>query len=113
MNFQVAVSPRCRDDILRNALWWAENHSPEQALTWVNTVEQQFKELRTMPERFGLAPENPKCTRELRQQSVGLGDRRSYQAVFTIIDQSVFVLAVRRAAQDHELTDADVNEGTL
>ena len=37
---------------------------------------------------------------DLREKLVGLGNQRGYRALFTIREQTVYVLAIHRAAQD-------------
>lgn len=105
MNFNVIVLPQALDDISRNASWWAENHSLEQARKWATAIRGQLETLRTMPERFAIAPENAKCSAEVREQPLGIGPRKMYRAVFTIRDESVFVLAVRAGEQASIETD--------
>ncbi len=102
---QVVVHPQARDAIARNADWWAEHHSVDQALTWVNSVEQQLQELAEFPERFGLAAENELFPYEIRQVLVGLGNRRSYRALYTIDENVVHVLTVLRASQGEIQSD--------
>ena len=58
MSFVVQIADQAEADIDRNAIWWADNHSVEQAITWIQTIRQQLKALSTMPERFSIAPEN-------------------------------------------------------
>lgn len=99
MNFNVIVLPQAIDDIARNADWWAENHSLEQAREWAVAMRGKLESLRTMPERFAVAPENSKCSVEIREQPLGIGARKTYRAVFTIREQSVYVLAVRAGEQ--------------
>jgi plasmid stabilization system protein ParE len=99
MSFEVINTARAEADILRNAHWWAEHHSKPQAVVWVNTLRQQFRTLAEMPERFSLAPENEQFGYEIRQMLVGPGNKPSFRAIYTIVDQSVFVLTVRRGAE--------------
>ena len=100
MKFEVRLTKEANTDILRNMVWWAENHSARQAMDWEVAVRNQVKSLSVMPRRFGFAPENEKVEPELHQMLVGLGTRPTYRAIFTINDSTVFVLAVRRGAQD-------------
>lgn len=81
-------------------VWWAENHSASQAVAWEEAIRKQLSGLSEMPRRFGFAPENDKVDQELHQMMVGLGSRPSYRAIFTVEDLTVFILAVRRGAQD-------------
>ncbi|MEM6692743.1 MAG: type II toxin-antitoxin system RelE/ParE family toxin [Planctomycetota bacterium] len=110
-SFIVVILPQASEDITRNADWWAENHSLDQALAWTEVIQEQLQQLGSMPERFGLAPENAKFEIEIRQQPIGIGAKKTYRAVFTIRDRSVFILAVRRAAQD--ALSADEIQDTL
>ena len=58
MTFQVIVGPIVKEDLSRNANWWADNHSVDQAVKWIDAVELQLRDLALNPERFGYAPEN-------------------------------------------------------
>ncbi len=100
MNHELIVQPTAKADITRNAIWWADNHSLQQAIDWVDAVETQLNELKRNPERFGFALENGLFSYPLRQMPIGLGNRQSYRAGFTIRGSEVHVLTIRRAAQD-------------
>ena len=105
MNYGLVLTARARADILRNAEWWAENHSPNQAISWFDSIYEQLEGLRLMPERFPLAPENGLVEVEIREMPLGVGTRPSYRAVFTIKLLEVHVLTVRRASQDSVTTE--------
>ncbi|QDS90833.1 hypothetical protein EC9_50510 [Rosistilla ulvae] len=98
MSFRLNVTNRARDDITRNASWWAENHSLDEALTWYDSVYDQLNELLAFPESHGLAAENDAFPYELREKLVG-GKKRTYRAIFTIEGAEIRVLTIRRAAQ--------------
>ena len=100
MTFQVIVGPIAKEDLSRNANWWANNHSVDQAVKWIDAVELQLQDLVLNPEGFGYAPENGLFSYPLHQMLVGMGKRRSYRAVYTIKPTEVHVLTIRRAAQD-------------
>jgi plasmid stabilization system protein ParE len=105
MTFQVRISPRAEQDIERNAQWWADNHSVEQAVRWLYAVREQLKTLGTFPESHGLSPENDEFPYEIRDKLVGLGSRPGYRAVFTIVDDTVHVLTVRSGSEDRLRAD--------
>ena len=105
MNYGLVLTTRARTDILRNAEWWAKNHSPDQAIAWFDSVYEQLESLRRMPERFPLAPENGAVEVEIREMPLGVGSRPSYRAVFTVKPHEVHVLTVRRASQDAVTTE--------
>jgi hypothetical protein len=100
MKYSLAINEQAHRDIERNAVWWATHHSLDQAIRWSDEVYRQLSTLRTMPLRHGLASENDRFPYELRQQLVGLGDRPVYRAVYTIHDDTVYVLTVRRGSQE-------------
>jgi plasmid stabilization system protein ParE len=105
MTFRVAILPQARHDIDRNADWWAEHHSVEQALWWSDAIYDQLKTLQDFPDRHPLASENDEFPYEIREKLVGLGSRPGYRAVFTVKNDKVFVLTVRAAEQDRLTTD--------
>ena len=110
MKFRLTVTPRARGDIDRNADWWADHHSIEQALKWSNAVYDQLESLRDFPESCSLSAENDEFDYEIREKLVGLGTRPGYRAIFTIKGNEVFVLTVRAGEQDRLTTD-DVDSG--
>jgi len=99
MTFQVRVSPRAEEDIERNARWWADNHSVDQAVRWFYAVREQLKALSSFPESHGLSFENDDFPYEIRDKPVGLGSRPGYRAVFTIVEDTVHVLTVRSGSE--------------
>lgn len=100
MNFVVRVHGQAKQDIARNALWWAENHSVDKALEWIDSVESHLQELSENPEKWGLALESGLFAYEIRERLVGLGNRRTYRALFSIKRDVVHVLTVQRCSQD-------------
>ena len=65
--FRVIIHQQAKEDISRNANWWADNHSIDQALSWIDTVEKQLQELSQNPHRFGFADENSLFQYEIRR----------------------------------------------
>ena len=100
MKFSVSILSQARRDIDRNAAWWAEHHSTEEGLRWSDAVYDQIATLDEFPHSHGLSAENDDFPYEIRDKLLGLGSRRSYRAVFTIKDDTVFVLTIRHSAQD-------------
>jgi plasmid stabilization system protein ParE len=100
MIFRVTVLPQARRDIDRNAEWWSDHHSLDEALRWSDAIYDQLATLALHPEICGLSAENDDFPYEIRDKLVGLGSRPSYRAVFTIQADVVYVLTVQRSAQD-------------
>jgi plasmid stabilization system protein ParE len=105
MSFRVVVLPRAESDIERNAKWWADHHSPEQATHWLFSVRDQLQTLQKFPESHSLSQENDEFDYEIRDKLVGLGSRPRYRAIFTIRGDEVFVLTVRAAEEDRLAPD--------
>lgn len=108
MTFRVIILPQAQVDIERNADWWACHHSVEQSLRWVDVIFEQLDALKASPGRHALAAENDQFPYEIREKLVGAGSRPGYRAIFTIRNDSVYVLTVRAAEQDR-LQAVDVN----
>jgi plasmid stabilization system protein ParE len=100
MKFWLNITARARDDITRNAGWWAENHSLDEALRWYDTIYEQLDTILEFPESHALSAENDEFPHELRDKLVGIGARKTYRAIFTMVDSEIRVLAVRRTSQD-------------
>lgn len=108
MKNRLTVTPRARRDIDRNADWWADHHSIEQALKWSDAVYDQLESLRDFPESHSLSAENGQFDFEIPEKLVGLGPRPGYRAIYTIKGNEVFVLTVRAGEQDR-LTANDID----
>ncbi len=109
MKYVVKILPRAKADIERNAQWWMDHHSVDQAVKWFFAVRSQILSLGEFPESHSLSYENDEFPYELREKLVGLGSRRSYRAVFTIRNETVFVIALLSAKQDRlHADDVDI-----
>lgn len=106
--FHVTIHRQAKDDIARNAKWWAEHHSVNQALLWIDMVERQIDSLSEFPERFGFAVENGIFAYEIRQLLVG--SRQRYRVIYSIQNDTVHVLTVQRAEQD-QIVKRDLPSG--
>ena len=108
MSYRVTILPRAEFDIERNARWWADHYSTEQAARGFWTIRDQLESLREFPEGCGLSSENDQFPYEIRDKPVGLGSRPRFRAVFTIRNHDVCVLTVR-AGEEDRLTPDDVD----
>lgn len=100
MKYRLTILPQAKEDVRRNAVWWAQQHSAEQAARWLDTIQSQLESIVDLPESHSLSAENDEFPYEIRDKLLGLGARPSYRAVFTIKGDTVYVLTVRRSAQD-------------
>jgi plasmid stabilization system protein ParE len=108
MNFRVIVSPGAEKDLRRNTRWWAENHSPEQAARWYEYSSKALFSFCSLPERHARSVENDDFPFEIRDLLFGFGSRPSYRAVYTIQENTVYVIAVRYGSEDR-LLPSDVD----
>jgi len=109
MTFRIIILPRAEFDIEANARWWAENHSVEQAFQWFSVVHEQLKSLSEFPESYPLSAENGDFPCELRDRFLGLGTSTSHRAIFTIKNNTVYILTVRHTSRDVvRLTDIEI-----
>jgi len=100
MIYRVKIQLQAKQDIKRNASWWAKHHSTQQAKRWTNAVREQIRTLENQPLRCPLSVENSKFSFEIRDHLVGTGPHPTHRAIFTIQGETVYVLTVRRAAED-------------
>ncbi len=105
MNYRVIVTPPAEYDLRRNADWWSRHHSSKQAARWFEAAYEKIGSLKQQPERYPLSAENDDFAFEIRDLLFGLGSRPSYRAIFTILDDVVYVLAVHRSSQNNITPD--------
>lgn len=92
--YVVRISQEAQDHLDHNALWWAENYDVEQANQWALEFRDEIMDLRFLPASRPLAIENDQVPFEVRNFHF-----RGYRALFTIIEDVVLVLAVKRDQQ--------------
>lgn len=100
MKYCLTILPQAREDVWRNAEWWTCHHSSEQAARWLDAIQSQLESIVDFPESHSLSAENKEFPYEIRDKLLGLGARPSYRAVFTVKGDTVYVLTVRRSAQE-------------
>ena len=98
MSLPLIVTQQANSDIERNANWWAQRHSIDDAQRWKAAVHEQLREIQSLPASSPLAFENPRFPIEIRQRSVGLRGS-GYRALFTIRKNDILVLTVQRGNQ--------------
>ena len=96
MTYRVVVQPLAKAD-LEAAYLWAARHAPETAIRWFSRFETALQTLDRNPERCPFAREQGRIEDiELREFLFG---RRPnvYRVIFTVDQDMVRVLRVRRA----------------
>lgn len=102
MVFIVELSHQAETDI-EEAYLRIAGDAPQSAIHWRFDVEEKIRALSTFPERCGFAPEHDYARVEVRQTLHG-----KYRILFTIRDQTAYVLTVRHSARKF-LPRAEIN----
>ena len=82
--------------------WKIENVSHAVAARWYDGLIKKIDSLRHRPLRCPLAAENDKFIEEIRELLYGTSGKRrhKHRILFTIRDETVYVLYVRHTAHD-------------
>ena len=112
MTYRVFVTPRAHIEFYNDALWWAEHHSVDQAMRWLDGFEQAIKSLTKKPDKYPFAWENDDFSYDLRQLTYGLSSKPTHRAVFEIRGGEVIVHGIRHLAR-RDLTPDDLSGGAL
>jgi plasmid stabilization system protein ParE len=102
MNYQVLLTSRAQLQLLRNAQWWSENRSTDQAARWLDGFEAAIAGLAHNPHQHRMAPESNRYQLPFpaRQLNFGIGNKPTHRAVFEVRGDTVYVVAIRHLAQD-------------
>ncbi len=93
MAYKIEFSVRAFRDI-DTIVTYIHADTPSGATRWRKRLKQKLISLCTMPEACGYAPENEDARCEVRQLLFG-----NYRVLFTIIDNTVFLLTIRHCAR--------------
>jgi plasmid stabilization system protein ParE len=85
---------------LNAAADYIAQHAPETAERWFNGFVAALETLRRDATIYSLAPESSFCSIKVRQIIYRTRSRRAHRALFTIRDDKVYILAIRRPGQD-------------
>ncbi len=94
MMFNVSITAPAERDIQRTFEWWRDNRDAVQAAKWYESIYPAIASLSEMPRRCAFAREQEMYSGELRQLYFGIGRQATHRIIFTIQEQTVFVLAV-------------------
>lgn len=110
MSFRVVVQPRAEQDLLDAASFLLDrSKSSTIALRWLRGIRGKINTLKTSPHRCPVDPDSAAYGSEVRV--LLYGKRQGvYRVLFTICDNTVFVLTVRHAAQRRLTDDIDQDD---
>ncbi len=98
--FVVRLTERAEQDINRNADWWEEHRSKDQADRWYLGIFKAMQSLSNLPTRCGMAPEAGALDRPIRQLLFGLSRQLTHRVLFTIDGNNVVIYRVLHTAQN-------------
>lgn len=98
MKYRVIVLPNAEANLTHYAEH-AAKHAPLTAARWLDRFHSALKSLAEMPLRYPLAPEGKDSPKPLRQMLFGKRPN-VFRAFFTIENDEVRVLHIRRASMD-------------
>ncbi len=78
---------------------WLHERSPEGARSWLDAYDAMLDRLAQRAPSFGLAPESEHTSLDVRQALFKTRKGRTYRALFTVMENEVFVLRVRGPGQ--------------
>ena len=91
--YQIVILPDAEKDLEASYLYIKED-SPNNALSWYQDIYTKIQTLSSLPLRCPLAPENDYFEEEIRHLIV-----KSYRVLFTINNDTVFILHARHGHQ--------------
>lgn len=97
MAYGVEITARALAEA-RQARDWIALESPERAVTWYHGLLDRIETLTEHPRRCAVARESEEFSREIRQLLYGRR-RATYRILFTVREETVFVLFIRHGAR--------------
>ena len=97
MTYRVVIMPRAEHD-LRTIYQYIGRNAPRAAANWLKRARQAASSLAHYPERCASAPESASFNEPIRQLLFGSGNRGTYRFLFTVVEQTVYVLHVRHGS---------------
>ena len=98
MTFRIAYTKRAQRD-LEKATRWIEERALETAERWLRGFIDRLATLQENALVHPFAPENHQVDAEIRQIIYRTKSRRSNRALFTVQDNTVLILCIRRPGQ--------------
>ena len=97
MAFRVEVTAAAKTQI-QDVYHWYKRNVPSSADPWLNGLLESLTTLKQFPGRCPLAPEHNEFQEEVRQLLYGKRSN-AYRILFTIQNQTVYILHVRHSAK--------------
>ncbi len=95
MTYRLVYTERAKRD-LEQAVQYIARKSPEAAQLWFEGFTTSLAKLKVTPLACGQAPESKKVEPDIRQYIYRTKSRRLNRALFTVVDQTVYILSIHR-----------------
>ena len=97
MTYRVVIMPRAERD-LRTIYQCIRRNAPRAAKDWIKRARHSARSLARHPQRCPLAPESASFDEPIRELFFGSGSRGTYRFLFTVVEETVYVLHVRHGS---------------
>ena len=98
MKYRIRMLGRAQHD-LDSILAWLVARSPAGAQRWLAAFDEANQKLHADPLRYARVSENLRVVFEVRDIFFKTPRGRTYRAIFTVVDEEVRILRIRRPAQ--------------
>jgi plasmid stabilization system protein ParE len=108
MKYRIELAATAKADIRGQAQWLGGEVSPAAAEKWLSGLYKAIDSLQSRPLRCPFAAENDRFPAAIRELLYGRSGRRrhKHRIIFTVRDDTVYVLYVRHTARDELDLDA-------
>jgi len=93
-SFEVIITVEAKEE-LKSIYHYITKNSANNALNWLNLMEEKIASLAQMPERCPIAPEDNFFDEKIRHLIV----KRNYRVLFFVENTFVYILHVRHCSQ--------------
>ncbi len=107
MTYKVHVARRAEQDRDETFKWYSAHYSGAFAADWYCGISQAIRSLANNPLRCGRARENDRFPFDLRELLYSRSKKNRHRILFTVEDNTVYVLHIRHTAQD-EMREGDL-----
>lgn len=107
MTYSINLARKAKQDQREAILWYAKNYSEDYAKRWNDGIKFAINSLAENPGRCAFVHENRFLSVDCRQLLYGKSRKHRHRIVFTIVENSVYVLRIRHSAQK-DIQQADL-----
>ena len=100
MKYRIELVATAKADIREIARWLRDRTSPAVADRWMSGLDRAIRTLEARPQRCPVAAESLAFPEEIRELAYGRSKSGKYRIIFTVRDESVYVLYIRHTARD-------------